>query len=144
DITEADDAERAAIARWIALHKELRPLLHSGRVVRADLPDDRLRVSGVVAKNGSEAVFTVLQTASAPWASPGSVPLPGLDPDRTYRIRVRDEIGLPRFVQKVPPAWWEAALGEGVLATGRALAVVGLAAPVLSPAQGFVLHLTTA
>lgn len=144
DITEADDAERAAIARWIALHKELRPLLHSGRVVRADLPDDRLRVSGVVAEDGSEAVFTVLQTASAPWASPGSVPLPGLDPDRTYRIRVRDEIGLPRFVQKVPPAWWEAALGEGVLATGRALAVVGLAAPVLSPAQGFVLHLTTA
>ena len=46
-------------------------------------------------------------------------------------------------MQGAPPAWWEAALGEGVVASGAALGAVGLALPVLAPAQGFLLHLTT-
>ncbi len=143
DITQASELERYALARWTALHKELRPLLHGGDVVRADLPDDRLRVDGVVAADGSEAVFTILQLTSGPWASPGPVTLPALVPDRRYRLRIRDEVGLPLFVQARPPAWWAAALGEGVEVSGHALATVGLAAPVLSPAQGFLVHLTS-
>jgi alpha-galactosidase len=72
------------------------------------------------------------------------VPLPGLDPVRRYRVRVRPEAGLPATVSVEPPAWWEAAVGDGVVVTGAALGTVGLALPVLAPAQGFLLHLETA
>ena len=36
DLTSADDADLARLRAWISLHKELRDLLHSGRVVNAD------------------------------------------------------------------------------------------------------------
>ena len=50
DLTEADAATRERLASIIALHKELRGLLHSGVTVHADLPDDDvLRIDGVVA-----------------------------------------------------------------------------------------------
>jgi alpha-galactosidase len=42
-----------------------------------------------------------------------------------------------------PPAWWEAAVGDGIVVAGAALGTVGLALPVLAPAQGFLLHLET-
>src|SRR6185369_12070939 len=44
DLTSATPGERAELARWIVLHKRLRPLLRHGRVVRADHPDPALWV----------------------------------------------------------------------------------------------------
>jgi len=111
--------------------------------VRSDHPDDALVLSGVVASDGADAVFTVVSTSTGRGVTPGTVPLPGLDPERRYRMRVRPEAGLPATTQVVPPAWWEAAVGDGLLVSGAALGVVGLALPVLAPAQGFLLHLTT-
>ena len=100
-------------------------------------------VSGVVAPDRADAVFTVVSAATGRGVTPGTVPLPGLDPDRRYRVRVRSEAGLPATVQSAPPAWWGEAVGDGVVASGAALGRVGLALPVLAPAQGFLLHLET-
>jgi alpha-galactosidase len=44
-------------------------------------------------------------------------------------------------VQSAPPAWWDEAVGDGLVVSGAALGRVGLALPVLAPAQGFLLHL---
>jgi alpha-galactosidase len=142
DITTCSPDELDALRRWSGLYHELRPLLHGGDAVRVDHPDDSLAVSGVVAPDRSAAVFTVVSVRSGRGVSPGVVPLPGLDPDATYLLRVRDEAGLPAVVQVSPPAWWTAATGPGLRVTGGALSEVGLALPVLSPAQGFLLHLT--
>ena len=54
-------------------------------------------------------------------------------------MRVRPEAGLPAIVQTAPPAWWDDAVGDGIVASGAALGRVGLALPVLAPAQGFLL-----
>jgi alpha-galactosidase len=143
DITTCTPDELDALSAWSGLYKELRPLLHSGNLVRADLPDDRgLLVTGTVAAGGEQAAYTVLRTHTEPAVAPGLVTLPGLDPDRDYTLRVRPEAGLPAVTQVRGPAWWEHALADGVRVSGAALGRVGLALPVLAPAQGFLLHLT--
>jgi alpha-galactosidase len=143
DITTCDASELEALAGWAALYKELRPLLHTGDLVRAGLPgDDGLLLTGTVAADRTHAAYTVLRTHTAPPAVAGLVPLPGLDPERTYSVRVRGEAGLPHTVQTAAPGWWQQALEGDLRLSGALLGQVGLPMPVLAPAQGFVLHLT--
>ena len=68
--------------------------------------------------------------------SPGLVPLPGLDPDRTYAVRVRTEAGTPHTVQTSPPAWWDDALRDGVRLSGAVLARSGAAPAGARPRPG--------
>lgn len=142
DITQCTPAEREALAAWSGLYREVRGLLHSGDPVRVDVPEDGLLVTGTVAADRSEALFSVARLQTSGQAVPGRVPLAGLDPARTYVLRVRTEAGTPHTVQTSPPAWWADALREGVRLSGAVLAGVGLPLPVLAPAQGFLLHLT--
>ena len=107
-------------------------------------PRRRRCCHGVVSPDGADAVFTVVSPVTGRGVTPGTVPLPGLDPERRYRVRVRPEAGLPATTSVAPPPWWEAAVGEGVVVAGAALGTVGLALPVLAPAQGFLLHLEAA
>ena len=143
DITTCTADELTALTAFSTLYRELRPLLHSGDLVRADLPEEQgLLVTGTVAANGEQAAYTVLRTNSGPSVAPGLVALPGLDPTRTYTLRVRQEAGLPGVTQVRGPRWWEQGLADGIQVSGAALGQVGLAMPVLAPAQGFLLHLT--
>ena len=144
DISTCSEAELDALRAWSGLYRELRPLLHTGDVVRSDHPDPALVVGGVVAGDRSEAVFTVAQVATGRGATPGLLPLPGLDPARRYRVRLREEAGLPETRQVRAPRWFEEARGAGLEVSGAVLGGVGLPLPVLTPAQGFLLHLVTA
>ena len=141
DVTTCTPDELDALRAWAGLYKELRGLLHTGVVVRADLPGDDALLHGVVAQDGSEAVLAYVRLVTGPTSTPGRVPLPGLDPLRRYRVRVRAEAGLPTSVQVSPPGWWESALGEGVVVGGALLATTGLPMPVIDPQQAVVLHL---
>ena len=123
--------------RVAALAAELRPLLHTGTAVHADPVDPALRITGVVGVDRDEAVFTVATVATLEEALPEPLRLPGLDPERLYRVRVRDEIGSPQAGWIIPP-WLSA--GEARL-PGRVLGEVGLQLPVLWPFQALVLHL---
>ena len=143
DIATCTPEELEALSAWSGLYRELRPLLHSGDLVRADLPEEvGLLVTGTVAPGGEQAAYTVLRTHSGPSVAPGLVTLPGLDPTRTYTVRVRREAGLPAVTQVRGPGWWEQGLADGIRVSGAALGQVGLALPLLTPAQGFLLHLT--
>jgi alpha-galactosidase len=143
DITTCTAAELEQLRAWAGLYRELRPLLHSGEVVRSDHPDPALVVGGVVAADGAEAVFTVVQVATGRGTTPGLVPLPGLDPDRRYRLRVRTEAGTVSTVQRHGPRWFDVARAGGVVVSGRVLGQVGLPLPVMGVEQGFLLHLTS-
>ena len=141
DITTCSDEELAALTAWSRLYRELRDLLHSGDLVRDAADDGTLIVTGTVASGGERAAYTVVRTDTSAQAVPGLVRLPGLDPARTYWLRVRPEAGLPRVVQHAAPRWWNEALA-GLSVSGAILTEVGLPMPVLAPAQGFLLHLT--
>lgn len=49
DVTELSFEHHEFLTTWTGLYKELRGLLHSGDVVRADHPDPSVWVHGVVA-----------------------------------------------------------------------------------------------
>jgi alpha-galactosidase len=143
DLTACTEEELDELRSWAALYRELRGLLHTGDVVRSDHPDESLVVGGVVAADRSAAVFTLARIATGRGVTPGAVPLPGLDPARRYRVRVRRAAGLPATVAASGPRWFDEALEPaGVEVAGSVLGGLGLHLPVLAPAQGFLLHLT--
>lgn len=140
DLTTCSDDELDALTRWTALARELRPLLHSGDLVRSETPDGTVQVTGTVDAEQGQAAYTVARLVTGRDAVTGSVPLPGLDPTRAYAVRVRPEAGLPAVVQNTYPAWWEGALGgDGLVVPGAVLTAVGLPVPVIGPAQGYLL-----
>ena len=127
DLTEADDATRERLASIIALHKELRGLLHSGVTVHADLPDDDvLRIEGVVAPDGSDALFEIASLGQLLAWPTAPRPLPGLDPSRRYHVR----LAAPVYPELHLAAGW---MAQGVTLPGSYLTTTGLALPVLHP-----------
>jgi alpha-galactosidase len=108
-------------------------------VVRADHPNPAAYLHGVVAPDRAEALFAYVQLTASSFETPGQARLPGLDPDRGYRVTPLAVAGEPETKQAVAPAWTEAG---GVTLGGRALAEVGLPLPVLRPEQALLLHLT--
>jgi alpha-galactosidase len=136
DILSCDEAETEAIRRFGELYRELRSVVHTGAVVHPDLRDPAWRVTGFVAREA--AVFVVATVASLEDARAERLRMPGLDPDRRYRVRVRREIGAAEYGW-IAPEWYTA--GEIEL-PGRVLAEAGLQLPTLWPVQAFVLHVT--
>ena len=140
DIASASEEEQQALAEAIAVYKRLRPLLHGGQVVRADHPNPAAYLHGVVAPDRAEALFAYVQLTASAFETPGLARLPGLDPDRAYRVTPLAVAGEPETKQAVAPRWTEAG---GVTLGGRALGEVGLPLPVLRPEQALLLHLTS-
>ncbi len=137
DLREADEAQRAELAAWVALYKDVRGLLHTGVSVHGDVPDPAVQVHGVVAQDGSDALFTIAAVASSAQLPADAVQLPGLDPDATYHVRPQAPGDVVTHGRTAP--WWRA---DGIRATGRALAQVGVRAPQLSPERLVLLRAT--
>jgi alpha-galactosidase len=135
DISTATAEERAELAGWVALHKELRPLLHTGRVVRADRGSDDFLLHGVVAQDGSRAVYSAVQMAQSVTSDVGRVRLPGLDPNRTYRV---SKVATPGPEPRNSAPWWVE--GGRVELNGAALAAVGVQVPAQWPENAILLE----
>jgi alpha-galactosidase len=137
DVASASEEERRGLAEAIACYKRLRPLLHTGRVVRLDHPNPAAYLHGVVAQDRGEALFAYVQLTASAFETPGLARLPGLDPDRGYRVEPLSVAGEPETKQAVAPRWLDAG---GATLQGRALGEVGLPLPVLGPEQALLLH----
>ncbi|MDQ1085213.1 MULTISPECIES: alpha-galactosidase [Microbacterium] len=152
----ATDEERAELRSWIAFYKQHRPLLHRGLLVRLDHPDDTIAVNGVVALDGSAAVYSYASLARAAVVSPGRVRLPGLIPDATYRVVPEVPEPLPNRI--TPARWWGfdpapavpyhggplwlEGTDPGVEMSGALLATAGVMAPLLYPETAVVYSVT--
>ncbi|HEY4152778.1 MAG TPA: alpha-galactosidase [Pseudolysinimonas sp.] len=132
DLTRLDAETLAEVAGWIELHQRFRPLLHSGDVVHADT-DPSVQLDGVVAADGSEALFRFTQLVRPPTWPPARLRLPGLDPTRRYRL---ERLAVPSAAESGGPAW----LSTGVELSGRILSEVGVEAPTLPPERAVLLH----
>jgi alpha-galactosidase len=137
DLTTVDDESRAAIATWVALVKRLRPLIATGRTVDVDGTDPGIDVRGVVADDGSSAVFTITQVETTVAYPAGRVRLPGLDPARTYRLHVVAHGPEGDAAGQSPLEWAQ----HPTALTGRQLASTGIRPPVQLPQQSTVVEL---
>jgi alpha-galactosidase len=131
NLLEADERQRARVAAAIALHRRLRPLLHSGRVVRAEHPDPAVLIHGVVSDDAAHAVFAHVQMEPSATTVPSPMRMPGLDPARRYRVEVLDEFGSFRLAGRSQPAWWADGISDSV--AGGQLVDRGLQVPILHP-----------
>jgi len=142
DITTCPPVELDQLRDWISLYKELRPLLHSGDVVRADSDEPGERLHGVVARDAGAGVFAFVQLETGRSVRPGVRPLPGLDPGLRYRVTLPAGIPAPQTEQAAEPGWMATARTSGLEVPGAVLTLVGLSMPVLSPGQALVLVVT--
>lgn len=141
DLSAHDARELSEIRAWARLYKEQRALLHSGRVVRADLADEESMFHGVVAEDRREALFAWVRLGTSVPIQSGRIALPGLDPETTYRIELREEIGAP-VLHEVAPAWFTAAREGSLVMRGALLSRLGLPMPTLQPQQAMLLRLS--
>ncbi|MBD7958144.1 alpha-galactosidase [Microbacterium sp. Sa4CUA7] len=140
DVTNLSEADAAAVAEWVALAGRVRPLVATGRVVNVDVADPGLDVRGIVAADAASAFFTIAQTQTLISSPTGRVRMPGLAPDRSYRVRIVTPGGIVQDPAQSPLGW---AHHDTVL-TGRQLAVVGVRPPVQNPQQATVVEVTAA
>jgi alpha-galactosidase len=131
DLSKMSPDERAELAAWVALHKQLRPLLHTGKVVRFDHVDPSLMVHAVVAEDQREAVVSVASVRTSDSATTGRLVLPGLNPAAVYDVSLLPPGDVLRGNNHRKPAWIE----PGTRLNGAALAHAGLQLPDLFPEQ---------
>ncbi|MBT1671581.1 alpha-galactosidase [Curtobacterium flaccumfaciens] len=124
DLVGATADESAALTEWIALYRELRPLLHGGDLVRSDEVDDARLVYGTVAPDRRQAVFFLASIGRSEVSGTGRVTFRDLDPDTAYRV---DPVVIGDGHDLVRPDWWS---GPRVF-SGRVLGTVGLQPPLM-------------
>jgi len=132
DLTTADEDELEQLRAWIARYKQERALLHTGAVVNADLAIPGLELTGVVAPDRSEALYRLSALEHTLTSPPGWVSLPGLDPDRVYRVTATATPNVPGqsvggLTEPIEMPWAR----QGVQMAGRLLEQVGVQAPPL-------------
>ncbi|MCU1578107.1 MAG: alpha-galactosidase [Rhodoglobus sp.] len=140
DLTLCDEQELEQLTAWAGMYREFRPLLHTGRVVNADLDDVQCSLRGVVAHDGSHALFAWIRLATSPLGQTGRVAFPGLDATARYEVRVRNELGAAARHEGADPAWVSAAVNDWTAIPGSVIAIAGLPLPTLNPEQAMLIE----
>lgn len=137
NITEASIEDRKHLSSWAKYYKENRSLLHSGKVTRVDYPEPDAYLHGVISQDLDKAIFAYVQLTPATNIFPSSLKFPNLEPATTYSIKAVFPAGKPQYMLITPPEWL-----EGVTMSGSALASIGVTAPILAPANAFLIEIS--
>ncbi|PWG61936.1 alpha-galactosidase [Bifidobacterium callitrichidarum] len=132
-LKEPDEA-LAKLAVWVAEFKKHRDWFAIDTCVHADANDPAVRLDGMVMPSKDAAIYRFTQLTTGQTYPAAPVRLPGLDPERTYRVSPLDPsldlTGLGNGQSAL--GWWNE---EGVLMTGEALQRYGIRPPSLHPQQ---------
>lgn len=141
DVSAWAEGELAQLSAWAAVYKDLRPLLHTGDVVRVDHPDAAAWVHGVVSPTRDKAVFAYVQLEPSVGDRTAPIRLPGLAPDREY---VLEPVAAASAPEAVWPRWAGVQPPEAARLTGAVLGRIGVPAPALAntPGEAFVFTVT--
>lgn len=133
------EADLAELQAGIALYKKHRALIHDGNFHRLD-SDPALNMTGVVARDRQQALWSVAWMASLPDRFPPRVKFAGLEPGLQYRIRLVwpqgwHSITSPSIVEELDLT------GAGTVFGGGALMTAGLQLPTAFPETVLLFHL---
>ena len=123
------------LTSWASYYKANRELLHNGKMIRVEQPDDSAFVHGVVAQDKSRAIFTLATLRGMPAMTPNALRIEGLEAAANYRVKMVQPAGAPQYVHRQMPKWL-----DGVVLTGAALAKVGLRPPILAPENAILIE----
>lgn len=141
DLTRTSDEDLAGLAAWVEVHRAWREViatgsLHhraSGSTLSGEGTPARL-VTSLVSPERDRALVVLAQLATQHRYPAEPLTVPGLDPDRRYRVRAVD----PTPGRAAQPAW----VGREVVLTGAALDRIGVATPTMYPETAWVVELT--
>jgi len=127
------DEDRAVLARHIALYKDWRQVLHEGRL--SEIICDAAGIYGWFAWDQHNGLALAASTLFGADFNAPPVRLTGLDPARSYRVRLL-EPWPDKAARYLPaPDLWR----EGIVLSGQALAEVGLALPLTHPETAWLI-----
>ena len=137
DLTRANADELVELGAWVRFYKENRSLLLSGDLIRIDHPDETISAQAVVAPDRSRAIYSFAEVGRSVVVLRGRLRLPGLDPNRRYRVT---PVLLEHAPLVQPPVWW------GVEQDGSSEFehLTSGTAPALRPSDDFGIELTGA
>jgi len=136
DPRKLDAEDRETLQRHIALYKQYRGLIHSGRQLRWQ-SDDGADALICVSTSTDEALALVCRTDVADRAESAPVRFPGIDQAARYRATLPDP--WPEIAQRRlndPEAW-----RRGRVFSGEVLGEVGLRLPLSDPETAWLIHL---
>jgi alpha-galactosidase len=138
DLTTTSPEVRGQLSEWVALAKSVRPLLHTGQLVRIDRPADHDTVMyGVVSPDRREALFSIVRLQSGRRYGTAPLVFAGLDPSLRYHLQ---RVAMPgEEFQPHGPALHDGA--RDLVAPGSLLMGAGVAAPNLRPEQAAIYRL---
>lgn len=135
DLRELTDEETATLTRVTAWYRANRDWMMAGRILRLPATDPAVTAEMQLAADGHRFVVFAGVVAATVQALPRPLPLTGLDPDATYRVRLVNREDAPRQSRGA------VALKEGDLTlSGRALMTRGVTLPVAWPATMWVVE----
>lgn len=138
NLLSMSEREKKNLAAAISTYKHFRPLLHSGQYIRNDHTDSTMHIHGVIARDASEALFSVSRIANSSSHRTAPLLVSGLSSQITYQVQ-RVEMGTARWaLHRQLPNW----VTEGLQATGEQLSRIGLPLPPLLPESTMLIHLT--
>ncbi|TFD87059.1 alpha-galactosidase [Cryobacterium lactosi] len=144
DIRELSDEDAVVLARWISAYQLHRELISTGRVVAdGDFDPDAPALRGVVAPDGSEAIYTIV-TPELSADSRCRVRLPGLLAEARYRVESARPGSLGPWW--LSPSWLDASAAldspaEAPSYSGSLLVEAGLDLLTFHPDRVLVLRL---
>jgi len=134
DLATMTDDQLSTLQAAVALHKQYRPLLHSGGLRRLDTSSAE-NAFGVLASDGSEAIFSYAQLSSLPHSVGGQLRLVGLNRQSRYRIRIIWPQTLESYSESVINVI------DGAVIAGDALMNMGVQLPIMNPQTLLIFHL---
>ncbi len=134
NVLELDAAEKRELQAAIRLHKRMRPLIHSGNLVRLDT-NNYTHAFGLVDEQQKEALFSYNLIDNHLSTLPAPLRFAGLDPDACYQL----ELVWPETVRSDTPSILDQL--EGLCASGEALMYHGLQMPLIKPENLLLFHL---
>jgi len=138
NVLAASPEDRVQLAKIIELHKQHRPLLHSGRLVRLDHGDPSVSAFAVVAPDQKQALVSFAQLATQDTLSTGKLSVSGLLAEHAYKVELIDfDDTVAKGKAFRQPPW----LDTDVVLTGAQLAA-GIQMPILNPESVIIIHLS--